>query len=191
MRPTRASDRDTADRGKQTCDYGGKATASDTREEAGPAERHMHARNEHQHREPDLGQERRRRLFRIEPTKAASPDDHAGGELAHHHRNERASTRRKQRPRQPGQDDQGKDTEAHRLQFPPIPIRRRQLAPEIGPITWPVQARRSDHGRSGDMPFCRRGRVSRPPGESGLLVALLFLERRFAPTARVTSGGAR
>ena len=81
----------------------------------------MHARNEHQHREADLGQERRRRLLRVEPAEAAVPDHHTGGELRPPPRERArvAPTKAAALPNRPERSGQGHRNS--RLQFRPIP----------------------------------------------------------------------
>ena len=94
-------------------DHGREAAAPKSREQSRLTERHVHARGEHQHREPDLGQEGRRRFRRVEPAKAADPDHDPGEDLADDHRDERLPPKREQRAGKASQDNQGENAERH------------------------------------------------------------------------------
>ena len=80
---------------------------------AWPTHRHVHTRAEHQHREADIGEERSRRVARVEPARPGSPDDHAGGELADHNGNVAAASRGREWAEEPREDDEREDAEAH------------------------------------------------------------------------------
>ena len=136
VRSGRPRDGDAERHREQRCDHGREAAAPKSREESRLTKRHVHARGEHQHREPDLGQEGRRRLRRVEPAKAADPDHDPGEELADDHRDERLPPEREQRAGQAGQDDQGENAERHQADCPAGATargtRRQRSAPRIG-----------------------------------------------------------
>jgi hypothetical protein len=92
---------------------GGDGAPAHAAHDARLADRHVHAGREHQHREADCGEERRRRLGRLDPAGARLPDGNARRQFTDDDRHHASARHRQQRSAEAGENEDGKDAEAH------------------------------------------------------------------------------
>ncbi len=162
--------------GRDDTDAGGAGDAgADPGAQTGITQRHVRTGDEHHQREPQLGQERERRVAGVEQAQAGRAEADPGGQLTDDHRDAESSWQDEQRSEQTGGADQRERREAeHHPGASPKP--REGYADR-------VRTRARAPGRSPDLVGTRL-----PAGEDRRMATA---EDRDALTARVAREGLR